>query len=324
MSNQSLPVIDFHIHHVPARFEPTTTCNFPPGQRERWAGVNRKLADEALLLRDIDEGDLALRVVNTPAALIADATGNVDRELIVEINDVLAEVIGRHPRRLVGLATIDAYDGDRAAREVERAVRHLGFRGIFVDSARGKTLIDAPQARPALRAAAELGVPVFVHPVNPEPLTTQLAPYGRLCTLLARGTVNSAALVALLETGVFTELPKLRVVVTMLAFGGLALAGGFSDHSRLPGGGLETLRRHVFIDTMGFAPALIRASVDLLGAENVIAGSDWPIVNDGPIQPILTRALASAGLSEAESRAVAAGNSARLLGIAAWTQAVVR
>lgn len=285
MSNDNLRIIDFHVHHVPSRFEPTTLRTFPPGQRERWAEVNRKLADEAFLLRDIEEGDVALRVVNTPAALIADEGGNVAHATIVEINDVLADVVARHPRHLVGLATIDAYDGDRAAREAQRAVRDLGFRGIFVDSARGDALINSPQARPALQAAAELGVPVFVHPVNPQPLTSQLASYGRLGTLLARGTVNAAALIALLEGGVFTELPRLQVVVTALAFGGLALAGGFSHHSRLPDGALETLRRHVSIDTMGFNPALIAASIDLLGASNVIAGSDWPIVNEGPVGP---------------------------------------
>ena len=39
----------------------------------------------------------------------------------------------------------------------------------------------------------------------------------------------------------------------------------------------EVLRKHVFIDTTLLHPALIRASVDLLGADNVVAGSDWPI-----------------------------------------------
>ena len=76
------------------------------------------------------------------------------------------------------------------------------------------------------------------------------------------------------------------------------------------------MRKHVFIDTMLFHPALIRASVDLLGADNVIAGSDWPIVNDGPIRGMLTDAMQKAGLSDDEQNAIAAGNCLRLLGIA--------
>ena len=89
-------------------------------------------------------------------------------------------------------------------------------------------LIDAPQARPTLEVAAKLGVPVFVHPVAPQPLTKQMAPYGLIGTLFARGTVNSASLIALVEGGVFSQLPGLRVVVTAHAIGGLAMAAGLS------------------------------------------------------------------------------------------------
>jgi len=139
---------------------------------------------------------------------------------------------------------VDAYDGDRSAREAERAISQLGLRGLFVDCARGELMIDAPQARPTLEAAARLGVPVFVHPVAPQPLTRQMAPYGLIGTLFARGTVNSASLIALVEGGVFAQLPALRVVVTAHAIGGLAMASGLSSQSRLPSGAIETMREH--------------------------------------------------------------------------------
>jgi hypothetical protein len=56
------------------------------------------------------------------------------------------------------MASIDAYDGNRAAREAERAIRDLGLRGLFVDCARSDLLIDAPQARPALRSRLRRGL----------------------------------------------------------------------------------------------------------------------------------------------------------------------
>jgi predicted TIM-barrel fold metal-dependent hydrolase len=52
-----------------------------------------------------------------------------------------------------------------------------------------------------------------------------------------------------------------------------------------------------------------------LGADHVMAGSDWPIVDDGPIRGMLTDAMHNAGLSDDEQAAVAAGNCLRLLGI---------
>ena len=273
------------------------------------------IVDEAALLADIEAGDISMRVINTPTAHICDADGHVPHATIMAINDELARIVARHPGRIIALATVDAYDGEPSARELERAVTQLGLKGVFVECARGPRMIDCPEARPTLETAARLGIPVFVHPVNPQPLISQMDPYGRLGTLFARGTINSASLIALIEGGAFTALPALKIVVTALAFGGLAMAAGFAHMSRLPGGTREVLARNVLIETMGFHPALIRASVDLLGAGNVLVGSDWPIVSDGPIRPTVEAALRDAGLSTAEQQQVAAGNALGLLGV---------
>jgi aminocarboxymuconate-semialdehyde decarboxylase len=311
-----LDIVDFHNHHVPARFELTAARSAPASQRARWEAIARRISDEELLLKDVRDGELSARVVNIPAQLIADAEGRVPHETIMAMNDHLAELVARHQGAIHGLASIDAYDGDRAAREAGRAIRELGLRGLFVDCARGDLLIDAPQARPTLEVAATLGVPVFVHPVAPQPLTRQMAAYGLIGTLFARGTVNSAALIALVEGEVFSQLPDLRVVVTAHAVGGLAMAAGLSSQSRLPSGTIDVMRRHVFIDTTLFHPALIRASIDLLGADNVVAGSDWPIAGDQPVRGMLTDTMQQGGLSADEQAAIGSRNSLRLLGIA--------
>src|SRR3954471_12799375 len=146
-------VIDFHCHHVPAGFELTAARAAPPNQRARWEAIARKLSDEELLTSDIREGLLRGRVVNIPAQLIADADGHVPHDTIVAINDHVAGLAARHSGRIYGLASVDAYDGERAAREAERAIRDLGLLGLFVDCARGDALIDAPQARPTLEVA---------------------------------------------------------------------------------------------------------------------------------------------------------------------------
>lgn len=300
-----MEIIDFHNHHLPARFEEAVMQAAPASQRTRWQGIARRLSAEELLLRDIRQGGLSARVVNMSPALMAGADGRVAHETIVTLNDDLATLVARHRGRIHGLASVDGYDGERSAREAERAIRQLGLRGVFIDCARGDLLIDAPQVRPTLEVAAELGVPVFVHPVAPQPLTRQMAPYGLVGSLFARGTANSASLVALVEGGVLSQLPGLRVVVTSLALGGVAMAAGLSRHS------LE----RVFMDTNICRPALMRAAVDLLGAGNVVAGSDWPI-NDAPFATLLSDAMQQAGFSAAEQTAIAAGNCKRLLGIA--------
>jgi aminocarboxymuconate-semialdehyde decarboxylase len=310
-----LPLIDFHSHHIPARFEVTAARSAPPSQRARWESLSRSLSDEELLLRDIRGGSLDARVVSILIQLIANAEGRVPHETIMAMNDELAGLVARYPGQIHGLAAVDAYDGDRSAREAERAVRDLGLRGLLVECAQGDLLMDAPQARPTLEVAAKLGVPVFAHPIAPQPLTRQMAPYGIIGTLYARGAVNSAALIALVEGEVFSQLPNLRVVFTAQAMGGLAMAAGLSGQSRLPSGAIEVMRKNVFIDTTLFHPALIRAFVDLLGVENVMAGSDWPVASNKPVRAMLTRTMQEAGLSNVEQSAVASGNCSRLLGI---------
>jgi predicted TIM-barrel fold metal-dependent hydrolase len=309
----ALRAIDFHTHHIPARFEVTAGRTAPANQQQRWQALAQKLADEALLVKDIRDGALSARVVNIPAQLMAGADGRVPHETIVTINDELAALVARYPGNIYGLASVDGYDGDVSAREAERAIRELGLRGIFMDCARGEVMIDAPQARPTLETAARLNVPVFVHPVAPQALTKQMAPYGVMGTLFARGTTNSASLIALIEGGVFSQLTSLRVVVTALAFGGLAMAAALESESRLDSDTIAVLRRNVWIDTMWPQPALIRAAVDLLGHEHVIAGSDWPIVDNGSVPDGLAQAMQRAGIPGDQQNAIAADNCRRLL-----------
>ena len=77
----------------------------------------------------------------------------------------------------------------------------------------------------------------------------------------------------------------------------------------------ELSRRHVYIDTMGLHPVLIRSMIDMLGADHVLAGTDWPIYIEKQIPERLQEALTACGLNAAEQQLVAGGNTSRLLGI---------
>jgi predicted TIM-barrel fold metal-dependent hydrolase len=125
------------------------------------------------------------------------------------------------------------------------------------------------------------------------------------------------ALIAMLESGTFDDLPNLRVVVTTLALGGVLLAGGFGDGTRLRKDTPALLRRHVYIDTMGIHPVLVRSTVDLLGADHVLVGTDWPIAVETSVPERVQAALAACGLTPSEQQMNAAGNTLRLLGAAA-------
>ncbi len=309
-------VIDFHTHYLPAGFAIGAISQGSAQNRARWEAIARRISDRQALLEDIEAGDLAGRVVNSPTALLETDAGRLPDGIHERLNEELAELVSANPGKLYGLASVDTFGGETAARQLEHAIRHLGLQGVFVDSAKGELLLDAPQARPVLEAAAELGVPVFVHPVNPPGLTAQLARFPRLGVLHARGTINGASLIALIEGGVLEALPRLNVVVTALAVGGILLASTFDKGETGRPHARELLKRQVYAETMGLDAVLLRALADTLGTDHLVAGSDWPIVSTGPIASRLFSALDAAGFSDTQAAAISSGTVLKLLGTA--------
>jgi predicted TIM-barrel fold metal-dependent hydrolase len=308
-----LGIIDFHSHFVDPRFPLTPLAGPPPSRRSYWEDVTRRLTDAGALIASVENDGIAARVISTPLEFVRESGGSVAQDTVRRTNDTIAELVERHPDRLYGLATVDAYSGEAGARELTRAVTQLGLRGVFVESAKGDLLPDAAEARPTLAAAAALRVPVFLHPVPDAPLRARFGRMGRLGERLARGTINSAALFALLEGGVFGEMPELRVVVTALALGGVLLAGGFGNGEWLRRDAPEFARRQVYIDTTGLHHVTIRSAVDLLGSDHVLTGTDWPVAVEPSARDRLRMAFAACGLGATDREMIARRNALRLL-----------
>jgi len=169
-------------------------------------GIAERIANIDALMVELDQVDLDRRVLSAPPALVTPDGVLLAMSSMRAMNDHLAEVISAHPDRLVGLATIDAFKGENAAAELERAADELGFRGVVIDSARGDLLLDAPEARPFLTKAAEREIPVFAHPMSPARLSSELRGLGNWGRALARGTASSASLFPLIASGLFDDL----------------------------------------------------------------------------------------------------------------------
>jgi predicted TIM-barrel fold metal-dependent hydrolase len=293
-----LKIVDFHNHYVGPSFTPTVP--------------NRALVDPEALLASMESG-IATRVINTPLEFLRDKEGTLPPGIIPKINDAVAELVARHPGRLYGLATVDAFGGEESAHELKRAITELGLRGVFLESAQDGLLPDAPEARPTYATAAALGIPVFIHPIEDAMLFGRFKRYGRHGVRLTRGTINAAALFALLESGMFEELPGLRVVVTSLALGGVLLAAGTAEGARLRKETPADKRRHVYLDTTGLDAAAVRCAVDLVGADHVVMGTDWPVVLESAER--IRSVLDACGLDAGDRELIAAGNTLRLLNL---------
>src|SRR5579875_1369282 len=311
-------LIDFHSHYYDAAWYPSASPRGPANLLRAWPLLTNIRAQ----LEAMDEAGIGAKVLTAPGSVLLAPGEPLPISLMQRINDRFAELVAADPKHLLALATIDAFHGEEAAREVERAVQTLGIPGICVDCARGDRYLDAPEARPSLEIAAALGIPVFVHPVSPVGLTERLARLGHTGVLLARGTETAASILALLRSGILDELPTLKIVIPMIGAAALLFAGIANQEYASDGwqaGPPAELRKRLYVDTMGYDPASIRFVVDVLGVEHVINGSDWPIMPVIASCKLVEGTLYDAGLTHEQQAAIMSGNVLRLL-----TREVVR
>lgn len=305
-------LIDFHSHYYDPMWMPTAT---PGGFSASFTRARALLTDIDAQLAAMDAAGIDMKVLSAPLSTLVGPGEEPPVALAPRVNDRFAALIAAHPDRLLGLASIDSFGGEGAARELERAVGALGLGGACLDCARGERFLDDPAARPVLEAAARLGVPLFVHPVSPRGYTEHLAPHGQVGVLMARGTEAAASVLALVRSGTLAALPGLTIVIPMMS-ASILLFAGMLDHE----GGREeppdpppsAIVKRLYVDTMGFDPDTIRFAVSTLGVDRVLVGSDWPIT---PIaaRGRVERALDAAGLRGDDRAAVLGGNAARLL-----------
>src|SRR6202790_4643236 len=108
--------------------------------------LGRRLSDlGALRIREMDEAGIDLQVISH----VEPATQNFEPDEAVRLagaaNDALHQAIRAHPSRFAGFAALPTPDPDAAARELERAVTELGFKGAMVHGlTRGAFLDEEP------------------------------------------------------------------------------------------------------------------------------------------------------------------------------------
>ena len=85
-------------------------------------------------------------------------------ELCREINDELHAAVQVHPDRLVGFASLPMHKPADAAKELERAVKGLGFVGALIDTHTEGVWYDGDEYDVVWQTACALDVPIYLHP----------------------------------------------------------------------------------------------------------------------------------------------------------------
>ena len=232
------------------------------------------------------------------------------------LNDGIAEYVGKHKDRLVALGGVPMQDGNEAAKELERGMKQLGFKGVeILTNVNGKELSD-PAFAPFWKKAEELDALVFIHPTG----FTQPQRFARFYfnNVIGNPLETTIALHYLIFDGVLERHPNLKILAVH-GGGYLASYAGRIDHAwgarsdargELPHPPTSYLKM-VYFDTVVFTPHQLQELVRLYGAEHILMGTDYPfdMADYDPVGHVC-----GSGLDAAAVAAICGGNIQRLLG----------
>ncbi|MBI4185970.1 MAG: amidohydrolase [Chloroflexi bacterium] len=206
-------------------------------------------------------------------------------------NDAFYQVTKKYPDRFIGLATLAPQEPKRAADELERAVKELGFKGANINSNIRGAYLDDQKYWPIFEKAEKLDVPIYLHPTMLSSST--LKPYTSYGAILAGPSLGFAAETALhvmrlICSGIFDKYPGLNIILGHLGEGlpfwlNRIDLGWLKPPSpgeakpicvRKPS---DYIKSNFFVTTSGmfFEPAFLCAYL-ALGADRIMFAVDYP------------------------------------------------
>jgi aminocarboxymuconate-semialdehyde decarboxylase len=231
-------------------------------------------------------------------------------------NEGLARLRTEHPVRVSVLGGVPLQDPELAAGELEQLMATGAFVGVEITASVGGVYLGDPRFEPFWDAAERTGALVFVHPTTRGFGDPVFGEY-YLQNLVGNPMETTLTAAHMVLAGVMERHPALKV---LLAHGGgaiLALRGRLRHgHQEIDAAGAASseppdvsIKRFLF-DTVTHDPALLRALVEVVGADRVMLGSDYPF-DMADLHPVET--VRAAGLSEEDEANVLYGNAERLL-----------
>lgn len=280
--------------------------------------VGPKLTNLDTRLADLDEMGIDLQVVSpSPTQYYYWADRDLASDLVRTQNEAIAAACASHPDKLKGLGNVALQHPDLAVEQLEHAVRRLGLSGVEVStSVNGLELADE-KLEPFWAKAESLGAVVFIHPMGTS-LGERLSRF-YLSNLIGNPAETAIALSYLIFAGTLDRHPGVKIVA---AHGGgyLPTYVSRSDHGHAVRPEAQSIRHQpseyltrIWFDSLVYEPAALRRLIEVVGASQVVVGTDYPF-DMGHYDP---HALVEAvtGLSAEERAAILGGNARRLLGL---------
>ncbi len=210
-------------------------------------------------------------------------------ELARMANDEMAELCLKYRERFVtAIALLPMNNIDAALEETDRAIRELGFRGIYVHSNINGKPLDAPEFLPLWEKMAEYDLPVYIHPWRPPEFSdyeTENESKYNIAGNFGWPYETTVAMTRIIFSGLLDKYPTLKIVTHHC--GGMTsfYAGRIYQHYGSQRRYLANIKKTpleyykmFYNDTAihGNTPALMLA-YDFWGPDKLVFGADLPL-----------------------------------------------
>ena len=247
---------------------------------QRAGPLNEKFTNLQPRLEEMDAQGVRTQALSLTQPMVYWAGEALSRRLSAEFNDAVASAHEEHPDRFVGLAMLPMQAPALAVAELERAAGLPGIRGVYMATRILERELSHPDFFPVFERIEELGLPVFLHPVNVigmERLRRQFY----LHNLLGNPFDSAVAAAHLIFGGVLDRFPALTICLPH-AGGALPYLVGRLEHGwqvrpeckhlqQSPAGYL----RRFYYDTLTHSSEALSYLIGLVGSDRVMVGSDY-------------------------------------------------
>lgn len=197
------------------------------------------------------------------------------------LNDGIAEIVEKYPKRFIGLGTVPMQDAKLAVAELERC-RKIGLKGVQIGSNVNQKNLGDTEFFDFFAACEHLEMAVFVHPwemAGERDMRKYWLPW-----LVGMPAETSRAICSLIFSGVLERLKNLRIC---FAHGGGSfpftlgrIAHGFEVRPDLVAVDNPINPRDYagkfWLDSLVHDEAMLEYLVKLFGAERIALGTDYP------------------------------------------------
>lgn len=274
--------------------------------------------DPEARLEDMDKYGIDIQILSLTAPSVELVPANEGVVWARRVNDYLASVCQKYPKRFYAYATLPYQDMDNTIRELDRAYNDLGVKGIIMFSNINGKLITSQEFYPIYAKAEEFELPILIHPAPP--LTADVMKKLRLPSGLFGFVFDTTmAIISLIFQGMLGKYPKLKLIHSHL--GGVVpymvgrIDDSFSNYSKeygleLPKAPSDYYKEQVYVDSISYHLPAMKCCLDWLGPEHIMLGTDYahPI---GHIEEAI-RYVRDMGLSEEDTDKILRRNATRI------------